>query len=315
MTQHCGYIALLGRPNAGKSTLLNAAIGMKIAGVSNRPQTTRNQILGVDTLGDKQIIFLDTPGLHKSGGKPTIHRMMNKEAWNSFEDADLICYLIDIKRGWHSEDERLLTSMLKQISKPVIIIASKVDSVKKHIVKENSLVIANKVQAIIEGTSEENRGNIKLDIPFPLSAKRPEEVKNFRQTVADMMPEAPFQFSEDDVTNRSQNFITSELIREHLFRQLGDELPYGTSVVIESFEDQPKIIKIGAVIIVSRSTHKPMVIGKHGSRIKEIGTNARASLEKHFNKKVFLDLFVRVEENWIDNEQLVTNLQGILAED
>lgn len=309
MTQHCGFIALLGKPNAGKSTLLNACIGQKIAGVSKRPQTTRNRILGVRTDGNNQLIFLDTPGMHKMKNSKRINQMMNKEAWGVMNEADVVCYLIDSKLGVSEEDESHLKSLLTQTELPLFILCSKSDVCKKHKTNETETQI---VQLIVQFKKNlEVTAKLMGDKPLQISAKRPEDVELFCNTIAKELPAGPWHFEEDDLTDRPQTFVVAEMIREQVFRQLGDELPYGSSVIIEKLEDTPKIVKILATIIVARKTHKAMIIGKQGSRIKAIGMEARKTLEKHFDNQVFLELYVKVQENWIDNDELITQFEGL----
>jgi GTP-binding protein Era len=311
METHCGYIALLGRPNAGKSTLLNACLGQKIAGVSQKPQTTRNRILGIDTAGDCQMVFLDTPGLHKSQGKPKINHMMNREAWSVVADADLICYLIDAKSGWHEDDERYLSSLLGQTKTPLLILATKVDAAKHILIVDSANVIKNKVRSLLSHLPEDCINGLIQPYPYLLSAKRPEEIKQFRTTVSEYMPKGPFLYDPENLTDRPESFVVGEMIREQIFRQLGEELPYGTSVVVEEMTDGPTTKIVGATIIVSRQSHKPIVIGHQGRTIKSIGTAARETLVQHFGSPVFLNLYVKVQPNWIDNSALVSEFQGI----
>lgn len=310
MENYCGYIALLGRPNAGKSTLLNACLGQKIAGVSQKPQTTRNRIVGIDTVDDCQMIFLDTPGLHKSQGKPKINQMMNREAWSVVADADLICYLIDAKSGWDDEDENYLGSLLAQTRTPILVLATKSDAAKQYLITDHVNVIRNRVKSLVSRNPD---GSAQLVEPYPhlMSAKRPEDIAEFRSIAAEFMPVGPFLYAADELTDRPEKFVVSEMIREQIFRQLGEELPYGISVVTESITDGPRTKIVEATIVVSRQSHKPIVLGQQGRTIKSIGSAARLTLEQHFAGPVYLDLFVRVQANWIDNTSLVSELQGI----
>jgi GTP-binding protein Era len=258
------------------------------------------------------MIFLDTPGLHKAQGKPKINHMMNREAWSVVADADLICYLIDAKTGWHEDDERYLSSLLAQTKTPLMILATKVDAAKNFLIADSASVIKNKIRSILSHSEDPAEGLIQ-PYPYLLSSKRPEEVKEFRMAAAAYMPKGPFLYDPENLTDRPETFIVGEMIREQIFRQLGEELPYGTSVVVEEMSDGPTTKSVGATIIVSRQSHKPIVIGHQGRTIKSIGTAARETLEKHFGGPVFLDLFVKVQPNWIDNSALVSEFQGINA--
>jgi GTP-binding protein Era len=307
----CGYVALLGRPNAGKSTLLNALVGEKLAVVSRKPQTTRNRILGVVAEGETQLVFLDTPGLHglnQPNKQNLINTTMNRVAISVASDADLIVYLVDAERGWTEADAAYLRQIVGKSSARIMVVASKVDAFKQHLLRERLERIATELAALIADLGEELEERFIGDRPTPLSAKRPDDVGALRRDIAGRLPAAPWLFAPDDLTDMSTSFLCSELIREQLFRQLGEEIPYGCAVKLRSLTDKGHIVVIEAQIVLSRKSHKPIVLGKGGARIKEIGTEARASLERHFEKKVFLDLAVRVEEDWIDDQKLIAEL-------
>lgn len=308
MSTRCGYIALLGRPNAGKSTLLNACIGQKIVGVSKRPQTTRNKVMGISPEGDAQLIFLDTPGIHKAEGRAKINQTMNKLAWSSAADADLICYMVDSGLGWKPEDSLYFSTLLQHTKAPVLVIASKADAAKKAKITEGLKSIAEGMKACKKETAFEL---LIQEEPFLLSAKQKDSVNSFKQLSASILPESPWLYGEDELTDKPERFLISELIREQLFRKLGEELPYGCGVTVESVQPQAHLTRIKACIIVSRASHKPMVIGKGGRSIREIGKESRLSLEKHFESKVYLELFVKVKENWIDRPDLISTFQQI----
>lgn len=314
----CGFVALLGKPNAGKSTLLNACIGQKIAGVSTKPQTTRNKILGIDTIEGSQVIYLDTPGIHKSHQQIRINQIMNQAAWNVLEEADYVCYLIDSRTGLSEEDETFIKEILKKSQVPVEIFLTKTDSIKKAWVEENAQKIESQLKEIslfIEESLTDKENKLVSVKPSLISAKRPEEVNALRTHLASNVPEGPFLFSEDELTDKSQKFVASEMIREQIFRQLGDEIPYGISVVVDKITTTPKITRVEATIVVEREAHKPIVLGAKGSRIKKLGISSRETLERHFETQVMLDLFVRVQSNWINNDKLIHELQGILEQD
>ena len=308
MSTRCGYIALLGRPNAGKSTLLNACIGQKIVGVSRRPQTTRNKVLGISSEGDTQLIFLDTPGIHKAQGRAKINHTMNKLAWSSAADADLICYMVDASKGWTGEDTLYFSTLLEHAKVPVLVVASKADALKKAKISEGVASIKAGMDSCKESTSFDQ---FLHDEPFLVSAKQKDSVSSFKKITSSALPMSPWLYGEDELTDKPERFLVSELIREQLFRRLGAELPYGCGVTIESMQTQAKLIRIKACIIVSRASHKPMVIGRNGQSIKEIGKESRLSLEQHFENKVFLELFVKVKENWIDRSDLICAFQQI----
>ncbi len=311
-TSRSGFVALIGRPNAGKSTLLNACIGQKIAGVSRKPQTTRNRILGIDMVGTSQVIYLDTPGIHKSS-KSLLNRAMNKAAWATLADADVICYLIDASRKWVDEDSEFLKSVAERLEVPLLVLATKADNAKKVEIEENFDVIVQKIEDL-----KANHSDIKFlrDEVLLMSSKRPEDIANFKELVAAAIPEGEYLFDPENITDRPDKFVVGELIREQLFRSLGDEIPYGTGVTIDKISSEKtksnlEITNVLATIIVSTESHKRIVIGKAGSMLKQVGSAARESLERHYEKKVFLELFVRVQNDWINSEKWISELQSM----
>jgi GTP-binding protein Era len=312
MTQRCGYVALLGRPNAGKSTLLNALVGDKLAVVSRKPQTTRNRILGIALHEDAQILFLDTPGMHKDRGKNLINTVMNRVAMQAAGEADLVIYLVDIMAGFCPEDEKFLGRILKSSKAPVLVLAAKADAIVKMERASALAGISLRLEAFFatEDMAPHASRLLQPD-PVPLSAKRPEEVAELREFMADHLNEGPWLFGADDLTDMPRNFICAELIREQIFRQIGQEIPYGTAVKVDSVQMKPEMVVIHAKILLSQKSHKPIILGKGGSRIKSIGTGARESLEQHFDQKVFLDLNVGVAEGWIDDQRLIAELANI----
>lgn len=317
----CGYVALLGQPNAGKSTLMNASLGTKLAVVSAKPQTTRNRILGVCTLEKTQIMFLDTPGIHRTTGLPKLNVKMTATAWSVVGDADLNCYLVDTVKGWTEDDTIFFRKLLAVSTSPVVVVATKSDKIKTEVVEQNLALINEHMQACFEevkvsaarGTEASQLSEPRLLRPqaLLLSAKRPAEVKLFREFLAAEMPAGPWLYEADDITDRPQQFVCGELIREQLFRQLGQELPYSAAVKVERFVSQRNLISIQASVIVHKDNHKGMVIGSRGSRIKAIGQAARESLEKHLGRKVHLELFVKVQSNWIDSDNLLAEYAGL----
>lgn len=311
MPKSCGYIALLGRPNAGKSTLLNALVGDKVAVVSRKPQTTRNRILGVAMQDQTQILFLDTPGIHRDRHN-LINSTMNRVAMNTASEADILLYLMDATVGFSDEDATFLERVLQGTSKPLLILMTKVDSMKRQEVEWAQKEFQVQIDAFLEAHPDLSKDRILDASPLAVSAKRPESVQMLKSMVADGLPEGPWLFPEDDLTDMPRNFIASELVREQLFRQLGQEIPYGCAVKIGGLEFKPHMVIVRAQIILTRASHKPIVLGAGGSRIKALGTAARASLEKHFDQKVFLDLTVSVEEGWIDDQRMISELAHLI---
>jgi GTP-binding protein Era len=322
--KRCGYVALLGLPNAGKSTLMNACLGAKLAVVSAKPQTTRNRILGICPVEDTQILFLDTPGIHKTAGMPKLNTKMTATAWGSLKDANFVCYLVDAAQGWSEDDSVFFKKLIALAEAPVLVLVTKTDKLKAEIIEPNVGEIAQRVQGCFEEVSQQlalqENGSQRVPLlasrsPRLVSAKRPDEVDGLRKFLAQQMPESPWLFSEDDLTDKPQVFVCSELIREQLFRQLGQELPYSAAVKIERFENKKELTVIQACVVVHKDSHKAMVIGARGSRVKAIGQAARESLERHLERKVHLDLFVKVQANWIDSDSLLAEYAGLEVKD
>lgn len=287
----CGYVAFIGRPNVGKSTLLNKLLGQKLSITSRKPQTTRHRILGIKTKETSQIIYVDTPGLH-FGNKRALHRHLNRAAQSIIQDMDVIVLLIEAMH-WSDEDT-LALEKCQQASCPVILAVNKVDLI----------VDKDRLLPFIEAVSAKH--NFK-DV-VPISAKKGIQTERLEKTIEENLPASEAIYDEDQLTDRSSSFVAAELIREKLIRQLGDELPYTTTVEIEKYEETEKLLKLHAVIWVERENQKAIVIGKQGARIKLIGTTAREDLEKFFGKKVFLKTFVKVKSGWSDDERALQQL-------
>ncbi len=287
----CGYIAIIGRPNVGKSTLLNRILGMKLSITSRKPQTTRHQILGVKTTDEGQYIYVDTPGIH-SGGKKAINRYMNKAASSVVHDVDVVLFLVQSLK-WTDEDQMVLNK-LEHISVPVILVVNKVD------------VVDNKDELLpfLQEISEK----YNFTRVVPVSARKGNNVDQLEQAVLEFLPENPPFFSEDQLTDRSERFLAAELIREKLVRELGNELPYQTTVEIERYKEKEKITEIHAVILVETKGQKAIIIGQKGARLKSIGTKARIDMEKLLGQKVFLQLWVKIKAGWSDNESALRSL-------
>jgi GTPase len=289
---HCGLIAIVGRPNVGKSTLLNALLGQKVSITSRKPQTTRHRILGILTEGTSQAVLVDTPGLH-SEEKRAINRLMNRAASSSISEVELIVFLVE---GTHwTKDDELVLSKVKQSGVPCVLAINKIDNVQD---KEALLPHLQKLGAMHEFK----------DI-MPISASKGDNVDKIKTICLSSLPESDFWFPEDYITDRSSRFMASEILREKLMRFTGDELPYSTTVEIEQFKQDTKgILHINAMVLVERNSQKRMVIGAKGERLKTIGQEARRDMENLFDQKVFLETFVKVKSGWADDERALRSL-------
>lgn len=287
-----GYVAIIGRPNVGKSTLINRVLGQKLCITSRRPQTTRHRILGVKTMDDSQLIYVDTPGIHISD-KRAMNRYMNRAAASSIDDVDVILFVVD-GMNWTDEDEHVLERLRTSAKAPVILVINKVDKLAD---KEELLPQIEKLSAEFEFSNV-----------VPISARKGVNVEQLEGEIKKLMPEGELIFPEDQFTDRSSRFLASELVREQLFRHLGQELPYSITVEIEQFDDEETMYRIGAVIYVEREGQKSIVIGKKGALLKSVGQDARIEMQTLFDKKVFLRLWVKVREGWGDNERMLKNL-------
>lgn len=289
---YCGMVAIVGRPNVGKSTLLNQLLGQKISITSRKPQTTRHRIVGIDTKENRQAIYVDTPGLHKEE-KRAINRLMNRSASSSLNDVGLILFLVDGTR-WE-EDDQLVLSKVMDSGLPCWLIVNKIDKIKER----------DDLLPHLQWLSEQG----KFEKIIPLSATQQSQVEDLRQEVFEVLPESEHYFPEDYITDRSQRFLAAELIREKLMRFTGDELPYSVTVEIEQFKLADNgVYRINGLILVERETQKRMVIGKGGSRLKTIGKEARKDMEALFDNKVFLELWVKVKAGWADDERALRSL-------
>lgn len=281
----CGHVAIVGRPNVGKSTLLNRLVGQKLSITSRRPQTTRHRILGVLTRPDAQLLFLDSPGFQtRSGG--ALNRVLNRTARQVAEDADVVVMVCDAG-GWTRADEEL--AKMLPANRPVLLAVNKVDTVRDKA----------KLLPLVQQASQARA----FDEVVPVSARTGRQVELLVELCAARLPEAPAMFGEDDLTDRGERFLAAELIREKLFRLLGDELPYASTVVIEKFEELPRLRRIFATVLVERDAQKAIVLGSGGERIKRIATESRLDLEKLLGTRVYLELYVKVRSGWADDEQ------------
>ena len=287
----CGYVSLIGRPNVGKSTLMNHVLGQKISITSHRPQTTRHRILGIKTTEEAQFVYVDTPGIHDNE-KKAMNRYMNRTAGASFKDVDVIVLLVDALR-WTNEDE-LVINRLEHIKTPVVLAVNKIDLLKK---KEDLLPFIEKIK---------NKYNF-IDI-IPVSAMKGDNIEGFEKTILNYLPKSEAFYDADQITDRSSRFMASEIIREKLTRNLTQELPYNLTVEIEKFSNDGKLLDIAAIIWVERENQKAIIIGKKGSKLKDMDMKARIDMEKLFQQKVFLEMWVKVKSGWSDDERALNSL-------
>ena len=280
----CGYVALIGKPNTGKSTLMNALVGEKLSITAHRPQTTRHQILGIKTGEDFQCIFVDTPGIHDNNSK-AIHRYMNRAATSMLDDADLICVLLDITH-FNQDDEKILRRIAGYSN--VLIVVNKVDQLSR----EACLPLMQKIS--------------QLSPEFecvPVSALTGDNLDRLQQLIVARLPAGVPHFPDDQLTDKSMRFISAEIVREKLFRALKQELPYSITVSIDHYIEETDITRISATIWVERKSQKAIVIGKGGSQLKKIGSLARADIERLVGNRVYLQLWVKIRADWADDEQ------------
>ena len=291
--QHCGFVAIVGRPNVGKSTLLNQLLGQKVSITSRKAQTTRHRIVGIDTQGDDQIIYIDTPGLHIEE-KRAINRLMNRAASSSIGDVELVIFVVE---GTHwTEDDEMVAGKLKDCKAPILLVINKIDNV------------TDKTQLLPHIQEISQKINF-LDV-VPISAEKGEGIDIIKDIIKKHLPVGEHHFPEDYITDRSQRFMASEIIREKLMRFLGDELPYSVTVEIEQFkvDERTGMYRINGLILVERDGQKKMVIGNKGEKIKKIGIEARKDMQLFFDNKVHLELWVKVKAGWADDERALRSL-------
>jgi GTP-binding protein Era len=295
-----GQVAVIGRPNVGKSTLVNALVGAKVSIVSNRPQTTRHRLLGIATFSGQddpqgQLLLVDTPGLHREQGKysaSAMNRMMNRAARGALEGVDA-AVLVVVAGRWDEEDT-LAFEALRDAGVPAVLVVNQIDKLR------DKSTLLPYLQRVTEG--REFAG------VHPISALKRNGLEALTATLLSLVPEQPALYAEDEITDKSQRFLAGEMVREQLMRQLGAELPYATTVEIESFTVDGAMLRIGAVIWVERDGQKAIVIGKGGTRLREIGSKARQQMERLFDAKVFLETWVRVRQGWSDDEAALRSL-------
>ncbi len=282
--QRCGLVAIVGRPNVGKSTLMNALVGQKISITSKKAQTTRHRITGVRTVGGTQFVFVDTPGFQMKHGT-ALNRNLNKTVLSSLADVDVVMFVVEAGR-FGLDDAKVLA--LLPPDKPAILVANKLDAVRRRTELLPWLKQMQERHAFAEFV--------------PMSATHADDIQRLFGIVEKHLPEQPWFYDEDMLTDRSEKFLASEIIREKLFRLTGDELPYASTVVIDKFEEEGNLRRISASIVVERDAHKGMIIGEGGERLKRIGSEARVELERLMDAKVFLELWVKVRSGWADDE-------------
>ena len=287
----CGFIAIVGRPNVGKSTLLNHLLRQKVSITSRKPQTTRHRILGINSDAEHQCIYVDTPGLH-SNQKKALNKVMNNTVVSVINDVELILFLIE-KTNFNEGDQRVL-ELLSKTHTPVLLLINKIDLVKD---KESLL-------PHIDALSKQQEFNEIV----PVSALGGHNLRKIEELVKSYLPRREFLFPEDQVTDRSSRFLAAELIREKVIRQLGDELPYEVTVEIENFQQQESILHIHGLILVDKPGQKKILVGKDGERLKRIGSSAREDMETAFETKVMLNLWVKVKSGWADDERALQSL-------
>lgn len=287
----CGLIAIVGKPNVGKSTLLNYLIGQKISITSRKPQTTRHRLLGIKTRDDVQMVFVDTPGMH-TGQNKAINRYMNKTVQSVIRDVDLILFMVD-RMKWTEEDD-LVLRQLRQSDTPVFLILNKVDLVNDKDILLPYIQQLGELYPFAE--------------IFPLSALKHHNIDALEKAIAGYLPVADFYYPEDQLTDKNARFLAAEFIREKITRQIGDELPYEATVEIEEFRHEGPVIHISALILVEKAGQKRIIIGDRGSRLKQIGSQARKDIEDLLGSQVMLNLWVKVKSGWSDDERALKSL-------
>ena len=288
---YCGFVSIAGRPNVGKSTLLNRLVGQKLSITAHKPQTTRHSILGIHTEDDRQVIYVDTPGIHVTG-KHKLNQVLNRTASSSLHDVSAVILMVQAL-VWNDDDQRAF-DLVSGSGVPFFIAVNKIDTIKHK-------------KDLLPYLTEMPRHENLIDV-FLISARKEAGLGALTSAVHERIPEAPWQYAEDELTDRSSRFLAAEAVREQLTRLLSAELPYALSVEVETFEESKALLRIGAVIWVDKNSQKGIVIGKGGSQLKEVGTRARATLETLFDNKVHLQLWVRVKEGWADDERALRSL-------
>jgi len=287
----CGHVAIIGRPNVGKSTLINRLVGQKFSITSRKAQTTRHRLLGIKSFAAAQIIYVDTPGLHAGAGR-ALNRYMNRAASGALVGVDLILFLMEAGK-WTDGDSHVL-GRLADVEAPIVAAVNKIDRLPDK-------------QALLPYIDELRKRADFLDV-VPISALQGTNTERLEEVLIDALPLNPALYDEEQFTDRSERFLAAEMVREKLTRSLGQELPYRLSVEIEAFQREQSVIKIGAIIWVERSSQKGIVIGRQGRVLKAVGSDARKDMEALFGQKVFLELWVKIKEGWSNDEQALQRL-------
>ena len=288
----CGFVTIVGRPNVGKSTLINRLVQQKVSITSQRPQTTRNRLIGIRTDECAQIVYVDTPGL-RAGAKSALDRLMNRAARGSLEGVDCVVFVVAAS-GWTAADDSVL-SLVRRQPCPVILAINKIDLLKGR----------ERLLPLMKQAAE----RMEFDEIIPLSALTGESLADLKDSLLRYLPVQPPLFPREQVTDRDERFMAAELVREQVFRTLRQELPYAIGVGIEHFERMEKHVRIGAVIWVEKESQKGIVIGSGGERLKQIGVRARAPMENLLGSKVYLELWVKVREGWADSQTILHSLR------
>jgi GTP-binding protein Era len=287
----CGFVAIAGRPNVGKSTLVNALVGHKISIVSPKPQTTRQRVLGLRNTESAQLVFVDTPGIH-GGGKRMLNRSMNRSASSAIFDADVIVLVVEALR-WTDQDERVLSQCLRAEC-PLGVVINKIDTLRGR----------TRLLPFIQSLQHK----AKFEFIVPVSAERGENLAELERVLMEHLPESPPLFPHEQITDQPEIMRAGEMVREQLMRVLQQEVPYSTAVQIDEFKEERGLLRIAATIWVEREGQKAIVIGNNGLQLKKIGQEARMEMQRAFGKKVFLQLWVKVRENWADDERALRQL-------
>ena len=290
--QRCGFVAIVGRPNVGKSTLTNALIGAKISIVSRKSQTTRHPIQGVLTRDNAQFVFIDTPGFQTRHGG-AMNRMMNRVVVQTLSDVDVVVHVVEAGK-WSEGDENVLPLLPPPDKKHVILVLSKIDAIKN---KAELFEFTTRIMA-----------KYQYDAVIPVSALKNTQLTILLDEIAQRLPHGEFMFDEDTLTDRSMRFISAEILREKIFRLVGDELPYASTVVIEEWNEEDKGIHINACVVVERESHKPILLGAGGQHMKRIATEARQEIADMVGKPVFLEVFIKVRKGWSEQESTLRDL-------
>ncbi len=291
MTHRAGYVALVGRPNVGKSTLLNRLVGQKLAITSHKPQTTRHTIVGIDTRPEGQIVYVDTPGIHKRGDK-ALNRYLNRAATGVLSGVDLVVFIVDA--GHWSEEDDLVLQRVRASGLPVVVALNKIDKVQP---RERLLPLIDELAR-----------RTGFDILVPISARTGENLDALVEEILPRLPEGENIYPEDQISDRPERFFAAELIREQLTRRYHKELPYAVTVEVETFQERPHLLRIGAVVWVERPNQKAILLGRKGEAMKETATQARLELERFFRKKVFLQIWVKVKKSWSSDQASLARL-------